>query len=109
MANERKLIYADSGEIAAEYMKKHIVPSDSDFLRGYLAGVDAVAKGLAKLPPVDAVEVVHGWWIEKEYVDEPYGGYYLFHCSECCVPNAQQRNYCPNCGAKMDGGADYGL
>jgi rubrerythrin len=52
---------------------------------------------------VDAVEVVHGRWIEKEYVDEPYGGYYLFHCSECGIPNARERNYCPNCGAKMDG------
>ena len=46
--------------------------------------------------------VVHGRWIEKEYVDEPYGGYYLFHCSECGFPNARERNYCPNCGAKMD-------
>ena len=51
----------------------------------------------------DAVEVVHGRWIEKEYVDEPYGGYYLFHCSECGIPNERERNYCPNCGAIMEG------
>jgi hypothetical protein len=58
MATEKKLIYADSGKIAAEYMKKHLVHSDSDFLRGYLTGVEALATGLAKLPPVYAVEVV---------------------------------------------------
>ena len=105
MANERNLIYADSGEIAAEYMKKHIVPSDSDFLRGYLAGVDAVAKGLAELPPVDAMEVVHGRWVNVNE-DECC-------CSHCLGLRAMGTqigwNYCPNCGAKMDGGADYGL
>ena len=53
-------------------------------------------------PTVDAVEVVHGRWIEKEYC-EPFGGYYLFHCSECDAPNARERNYCPNCGADMRG------
>ena len=49
------------------------------------------------------VEVVHGRWIEKEH-EAPYGGYHLFHCSECDSPNARKRNYCPECGAKMDGG-----
>lgn len=104
MANERKLIYADSGEIAAEYMKKHIVSSDSDFLRGYLAGVDAVAKGLAELPPVDAMEVVHGWWVAVPSSDMMTGKAYK--CSECKKMRygSWMPNYFPNCGAKMDGG-----
>ena len=57
MANEKRLIYANSGTIALEYMKKHITVGDSDFLAGYLAGVEALANGLEQLPPVDAVEV----------------------------------------------------
>ena len=44
--------------------------------------------------------VVQGRWIVKEH-SAPYGGFHLFHCSECDSPNAQERNYCPNCGADM--------
>ena len=55
-------------------------------------------------PTVDAVEVVHGRWIQGESVLDKDGGGSIYHCSECgdwyhnFVPN-----YCPNCGAKMDG------
>ena len=51
---------------------------------------------------VDAMEVVHGRWMPQEY-SHPEGNYHLFHCSECGIPNAFERNYCPSCGAKMDG------
>ena len=69
-------------------------------------------------PTVDAVEVVHGRWIDR------YGGKYAipaYDCSECkksaplmhdmdMLGNWKARqffaNYCPNCGAKMDGGSD---
>lgn len=47
---------------------------------------------LERLPAVDAVPVVHGRWIDAV-------------CSECgqYVYSGDARNYCPNCGAKMDG------
>lgn len=51
----------------------------------------------------DAVK--HGRWIPKSY-DYGMGGFTLFHCSECDTPNAFERNYCYNCGAKMDGDGD---
>lgn len=52
-------------------------------------------------PTVEAVEVVHGWWIELPSMEPDY------KCSECgqfyawWEPN--EAHYCPNCGAKMDG------
>lgn len=64
------------------------------------------------VPTVDAVPVVHGEWVEMER------GHY-FKCSLCRNPipykfgwkyyngiisNKRYYNYCPNCGAKMDGG-----
>ncbi len=60
------------------------------------------AENIDNAPTVDAVEVVHGEWVvcgDGEYVP--------FLCSACGKTtswyHAQTANYCPNCGAKMDG------
>lgn len=52
-------------------------------------------------PKVDAVEVVHGRWVNP-YMNR-YG--HPCHCCSVCGFKAsyQDKNYCPNCGAKMDG------
>ena len=59
--------------------------------------------GIGKTPTVDAVPVVHGRWIDN--LDE--NGYLCNawrKCSVCVGLNWSKRpNYCPNCGAKMDG------
>ena len=64
-------------------------------------------------PTVDAVPIVHGRWIIR---DNPGTGWYRITCSECgedvtatapCIgffPNAKVSwDYCPACGARMDG------
>lgn len=53
---------------------------------------------MLKLPAADVAPVVHGRKIE----DGDIGCFWL--CSLCgeCLPYGA--NYCPNCGAKMDGG-----
>ena len=60
----------------------------------------ALLKAQEALPAVDAVPVVHGRW---EYFHCVGCGRY--RCSECShwVDAGLDRNYCPNCGAKMDG------
>ena len=62
-------------------------------------GYEGIREDLYKLPTVDAVEVVHGRW-------ETTPASHLLYCSACdAILEYQQRhNYCPNCGAKMDGG-----
>ena len=66
---------------------------------------------LKDFPAADVVEVRHGHWYFVEYE--------YFSCSECgesyyngCdstyeakekLRNGEYHNYCPNCGAKMDG------
>ncbi len=54
---------------------------------------------------IDAVEVVHGRWVKQVE-----NGMYWYVCSECGeeVPKTRYKHdffsdYCPNCGAKMDG------
>ena len=51
------------------------------------------------------VPVRHGRWIEQE----KYTFGVMYDCSICdnrILDNGHSWNYCPNCGAKMDGGAD---
>lgn len=56
-------------------------------------------------PVADVAPVVHGLWVE--HLDE-------MECSVCkrqwnyCDNDTNTFNFCPNCGAKMDGGADNG-
>lgn len=59
-----------------------------------------------ELPTIVAVPLVHGRWrINKQFAD--------YECSECGQGDIispyfkrLKLNYCPNCGAKMDGGAE---
>ena len=50
-------------------------------------------------PAVDAVPVRHGRWILIETDEEQ-----LFFCSECENKEYWESDFCPSCGAKMDGG-----
>ena len=52
-------------------------------------------------PTVDAVEVVHARWEYIPIID----GLGRYRCERCFhyVDAGTDRNYCPNCGAKMDG------
>ena len=64
--------------------------------------IKAVIQYIESIPTVDAVEVVHGRWdIDKSFMP------FISTCSKCgaCydVDGAFDWNYCPNCGAKMDG------
>lgn len=63
-------------------------------------------KVILEAPAVDAVEVVHGQWVYDHWCE--------FKCSVCgeyssSKPYKGKENYCPNCGAKMDGGKNENL
>ena len=61
---------------------------------------------LDEIPAADVVEVRHGRWEYEQFTvmyGNPYGCY---RCSACGDASPHISNYCPNCGAKMDGGAD---
>ena len=70
----------------------------------FICGIETVIEYAENLPTVDVVEAKHAEWVKTPY-RPPY-------CS-CCdedVPlhrdgeNNYKSNYCPHCGAKMDGG-----
>ena len=61
---------------------------------GQLGTFMEVMMRVKDFPTVDAVEVVHGEWIGHEGYEE---------CNLCHHKFRFKYNYCPNCGAKMDG------
>ncbi len=70
---------------------------------------DKAKQALASVPAADVVPVVHGRWIESKehfYLNNGCKEWINFYCSECDAPNNSPTDYCPNCGAKMDGGVD---
>ena len=63
---------------------------------------------LRDVATVDAVEVVHGRWKPYHEADIGYDEYGV-RCSKCGFDVEDHEvkfimHYCPNCGAKMDGG-----
>lgn len=59
---------------------------------------------IRKLPAADVAPVVHGKWS-----DNGIEGSMLVKCSVCGFDcGANSFSYCPNCGAKMDGGNENG-
>ena len=55
---------------------------------------------------IEIYRVRHGRWIEKQEKDTFAGYLYSYECSECGRVGQRKEPYCPNCGAKMDGGDD---
>ena len=76
----------------------------------YVYNTNSVLESIDEALTVDAVPVVHGEWL-PEYVigyDGIYPAIYAADCSRCGKPTKRGKhfNYCPNCGAKMDGEED---
>ena len=67
----------------------------SDFHKS-MADLISLRELLEDTPAADVVEVRHGYWIDGKC------GYYKI-CSECNQIADFYFDYCPNCGAKMDG------
>ena len=90
MANEKRLIDANA---LLEQMQYRL-PHNDRIAEIINTCVEIARKAVINAPTVDAVEVVHGRWLE---------GNSRQPCSVCRYRGMKSWNYCPNCGAKMDG------
>ena len=80
---------------------------DSDFLEDRLVADEValfLAEFIANAPTVDVEPVRHGKWIEHKWAEECEGLLISnYECSKCSEWVRDETDYCPNCGAKMDG------
>lgn len=61
-----------------------------------------LCEDIRKIPSADVAEVKHGYWIPHATMEKhPYARNH--DCSRCGYSPIEVLNYCPNCGAKMDG------
>lgn len=91
-----------------EYIRKQdaieeIRKAENHAFNSFYKGLVKAHKIVADLPPADVVPVIHSEW---EY-HMSFGV-----CRNCGYEynwtGTDAKNYCPNCGAKMDGGDEHG-
>ena len=107
---------AISEEIRKYYYKN---PPNFSYGEGFDRGLDRAQRAILNAPAADVATVRHGRWIFGKDLPYSWGqipkNKYHLYCSECLEQafNRSEDNdpdfdvdtsYCPNCGAKMDGG-----
>ena len=96
----------------AEYIKREAV---IDLITHRYENPEICTQEINSIPAADVAPVVHGLW-EKEpssfWRCTPSGVVEVarttYRCGLCGRGTAVKSNYCPHCGAKMDGGVENG-
>lgn len=88
----------------AEYIEREAALHATERLKALMVGdkrvsVDAMKSFIENRPAADVASVVHGRWAPN-CVDSPA----FFVCDQCNTVWYNDTKYCPNCGARMDGG-----
>ena len=86
----------------AEYIERGAALREAKYAA--VRGLDPVAF-VEDVPVADVAPVVHGRWINVYPDIEPNPLFMYGICSNCGFEQglSDKLNYCPNCGAKMDG------
>ncbi len=70
----------------------------------FINGIESVLEYVENLPSADVAPVTHGRWLDDgDFVICPRCEAEMDKKNSLGADN--HKNYCPNCGAKMDGGA----
>lgn len=99
----------------SDYIKREDVLDNSNIIT-----VQTKEYGSIEVIPVDTIanieladvqDVKHGRWIDiyewaKMHDSTPSGMCTYYWCSECQTEQEKKSNFCPNCGARMDGDND---
>ena len=101
----RELANNLDGEVITAVIRCGVSVDKDELIRALKYERDQYNKGYQDaIHDRDLVEVVHGRWVNP-YINRY--GHPCHCCSECGFKASyQDKNYCPNCGAKMDGDAE---
>lgn len=86
-----------------EYVAKSILKKELNIANLHSGIIDALQNIVDEIPAANVQEVKHAHWIPKQY---PFGDCECSNCHEAygiCGGLLGDYNFCPNCGAKMDG------
>lgn len=91
--------------IEREHVLRKFNVDDMMNVNGTLILLNDARNVIEKQPAADVAPVVHGRWIA-----DGDGYHWTYNCSICAwkdgYPFNERHNFCPNCGAKMDGEAE---
>ena len=96
--------YCEEGLAMAEFIKREAV---IDLITRRYENPEICTQEINSIPAADVAPVVHGRWEQ-----DADGDWYCSNCDEVVAicesgrERTYRKPYCPNCGAKMDGGAD---
>lgn len=90
--------YIDADNLINE-LSAACMPIYEKGITGILGDNSSISDIINKQPTADVQEVKHGEWENQE------PGYHVadFMCSVCHCESDKLFDYCPDCGAKMDG------
>ena len=82
-----------------EYIKRKAV---IDLITRRYENPEICTQEINSIPAADVAPVVHGRWVpfHSSHAGE------IQYCSVCDIGCTWKPDYCPNCGAMMDGGVD---
>lgn len=89
----------------AEYIERKKVYEMLDYIeaeKSVSAAIDRAAHLIDRIPSADVQEVQRGQW-EEELLISGEIKYTCSICGQIFQGESLDFNYCPNCGAKMDG------
>ena len=89
----------------AEYIEREAV---IDLITRRYENPEICTQEINSIPAADVAPVVHGKWVHSRY-DRSSGQFDVVKCSRCGLEayamayHVRDGNYCPRCGARMDG------
>lgn len=93
----------------ADYIKRDsVIELSREYYSQGLKEEAVPVRAIRNIPSADVAEVKHGEWEEnsRTSISERHRQihYSIYKCSRCNHANGRYKsNFCPNCGAKMDG------
>lgn len=106
-----RLIDADDVLDSIENWKRKVLYYHPHTKKFSTIPLSEVLSFLGDSPTIDAVPVKHGEWVDGKRMSLDGTFYWFRECSLCGYEREDDNeekdtNYCPKCGARMDGGED---